>query len=93
MATSAEEPQPWDMESPMRSLGLQTSQVKVPPAATMWAQPGMEVSVSSVHHGLGHARRRQPAEELEAVVRADVDAEARPRRRPTAARSDAGTTP
>ena len=29
----------------MRSLGFQTSQVKVPPAATMWAQPGMEVSV------------------------------------------------
>ncbi len=46
MATSAEEPQPWDMESPMRSLGFQTSQVKVPPACTMWAQPGMEVSVS-----------------------------------------------
>ena len=46
MATSAEEPQPCDMESPMRSLGFHSSQVKVPPAATMWAQPGMEVSVS-----------------------------------------------
>ena len=46
MATSAEDPQPWDMESPMRSLGVQTSQVNVPPAATMWAQPGIEVSVS-----------------------------------------------
>ena len=46
MATSAEDPQPWDNESPMRSLGFHTSQVKVPPAATMWAQPGMDVSVS-----------------------------------------------
>ena len=93
MATSAEEPQPWDMESPMRSLGFHTSQVKVPPAATMWAQPGMEVSVSSVHHGVGQVRRRQAAQELEAVVGPDVDAEAghvvaRPR-----PRSAAGTTP
>ena len=46
MATSADEPQPCDIESPIRSLGDQTSQVKVPPAATMWAQPGMDASVS-----------------------------------------------
>ena len=46
MATSAEDPHPCDMESPMRSLGAQVSQVKVPPAARMWAQPGIEVSVS-----------------------------------------------
>ena len=41
MATSAEEPQPCDIESPIRSLGFHSSQVKVPPAATMWAQPPM----------------------------------------------------
>ena len=46
MATSAEEPHPCDMESPIRSLGRQTSQVNVPPEATTWAQPGMEASVS-----------------------------------------------
>ena len=76
IATSAEEPQPWDRESPMRSLGFQTSQVKVPPAATMWAQPGMDGVGEETHHGRGHVRRRQSAQELEAVVRADVDAEA-----------------
>ena len=46
MATRAEDPHPCDMESPIRSLGRQTSQVKVPPAATTWAQPGMVASVS-----------------------------------------------
>ena len=83
MATSAEEPQPWDMESPMRSLGFQTSQVKVPPAATMWAQPGHGGVGQRVHHRLGHAGRGEPTQELETVVGPDVDAQARPRRRPT----------
>ena len=46
IATRADEPHPCDMESPMRSLGFQTSQVNVPPAATMWAQPGTDASVS-----------------------------------------------
>ncbi len=46
MATSADEPQPCDMESPIRSLGDQVSQVKVPPAATVWAHPGTDASAS-----------------------------------------------
>ena len=47
MATRAEEPHPWDMLSPIRSLGVQVSQVKVPPALMMAAHPGKEVSVRS----------------------------------------------
>ena len=45
-----------------------------------------------VHHGLGHAGRGEPAQELEPVVGPDLDAEARDIA-PTAARSAAGTTP
>ena len=77
MATSAEEPQPCDMESPMRSLGFHSSQVKVPPTATMWAQPGMEASVSVCTTASGRPAAASAAQELEAVVGPDVDAEAR----------------
>src|SRR5271166_3760969 len=37
MATRADEPQPWDMLSPSRSLGTQSSQQNVPPEARMLA--------------------------------------------------------
>ena len=57
MATSADEPQPCDMESPIRSLGDQISQVKVPPAATMWAQPGTGRVGERAHHHVGPVRR------------------------------------
>jgi len=45
MATRAEEPHPCDMLSPMRSLGVHVSQVKVPPNLRMAAHPGNEESV------------------------------------------------
>ena len=77
MATRAEEPQPCDMESPIRSLGFHSSQVKVPPAATMWAQPGNRGVGERVHHGLGQVRCREGTHELEPVIGSEVDAEAR----------------
>ena len=61
MATSAQEPQPWDMLSPISSLGTQISQVNVPPAATMWAQPGMAVSVRVFTRASPGRRRAEPA--------------------------------
>ncbi len=45
MATRAEEPHPWDMLSPIRSLGVHVSQVNVPPDLMMAAHPGKEESV------------------------------------------------
>ena len=76
MATSAEEPQPWDMESPMRSLGFHSSQVKVPPAASD-VGPARNGGVGErLHHRLGKIRRRQGAHEFEAVVGPQVDTEA-----------------
>ena len=76
MATSAEEPQPCDMESPIRSLGCHISQVKVPPAATMWAQPGMDASVSVCTMASVMPAAARARQELEAVVGGQVDAEA-----------------
>ena len=76
MATSAEEPQPWDMESPIRSLGFQTSQVKVPPDATMWAQPGVEVSVSVCTMASGRPATASPRSSSSPWFGPDVDAQA-----------------
>ena len=65
------------MESPIRSLGFQTSHVKVPPAGTMWAQPGMDVSVSVCTMASAMPAAASAAQKLEPVVGPDIDAEAR----------------
>ena len=76
MATRAADPQPWDMLSPIRSLGVQVSQVKVPPAARMAAQPGKEGRS-------GCGPRRRPARRRAGPAAARARGRARPRCRAT----------
>ena len=69
MATSAEEPQPCDMESPIRSLGLPDLPGEGPAGGHDVGPAGDGRVGQGVHHGVGHARGGQRTEELEAVVR------------------------
>ena len=75
MATRAEEPHPWDMLSPMRSLGVQVSQVKVPPALRMAAHPGNDGVGEDAHHVGVPAGGVQGPQQLHAVVGLHRDVE------------------